>query len=320
MQYKFRRLVHAYTKALPLLLTLFVFLLALSISGCTKNDETKAKPAKRTIVVTYSLLASVVKELAGSNFTVISLIPNGLDIHEWEPSAKDIESVTHATLIVQNGLGLEVGIERALRIAREAGVKFFTAADYIEVRRVGPGEGIPSGDPDQAAGAPDPHLWTDPVQFKSIMLALANYIKDTFGIDLADNAASLAGKFDALDASIRKEVESIPPQNRKLVTGHESLGYFAKEYGFKLIGAIVPSLSTEAAETAFDMAALKRLVRENGVKVIFTEVGTPPQVAEALARDAGVRCVSLITHSLPQDGSYFSFMRNLAHTITKSLE
>jgi len=64
----------------------------------------------------------------------------------------------HTDLIVENGLGLEGGMEKTLEQARAAGVKFFTASDYIIVRHVGQGEGLPSGDPDQAVGAEDPHL------------------------------------------------------------------------------------------------------------------------------------------------------------------
>ncbi|HTX73509.1 MAG TPA: metal ABC transporter substrate-binding protein, partial [Rectinemataceae bacterium] len=109
-------------------------------------------------MVTYAILGSVVGELAGADFRVTSLIPNGLDVHEWEPSAKDIETLDSADLVVENGLGLEGGMEKALAQARAVGRRFFTASDHITVRHVGEGEGIPSGDPDQAVGAADPHL------------------------------------------------------------------------------------------------------------------------------------------------------------------
>jgi len=69
--------------------------------------------------------------------------------------------------------GLEGGMQKTLQVARDSGVKFFTASDYITVRHVGTGEGIPSGDPDQAIGAADPHLWMDPLNMKSIVSALA---------------------------------------------------------------------------------------------------------------------------------------------------
>jgi len=279
-----------------------------------------ATGVRRTIVATYSVLGAVMRELVGDDLDVKVAIPNGLDPHEWEPSARDIERLTHADLIVANGLGLEGGMQKALERAGRSGVKFLTAADHITVRKVGPGEGIPSGDPDQAVGASDPHLWTDPIAIKAVVRALATEIRADFGVDLTARLVDLEKRLDGLDAEIRASVVAIPPANRRLVTGHESMGYFAQRYGLELVGAVVPSLSTQAESSAAGIAALKELMARNGVKVLFTELGTPPRVAETLARESGVRCVPLTTHSLPADGSYFTFMRNLAGTIASSLK
>jgi len=274
----------------------------------------------RTIVVSYSILGSVVKELAGSAFTVRVLVPNGLDVHEWEPSARDIEALNRADLVVVNGLGLEGGMEKALTQARASGRRFFVAGDHIAVRRVGRGEGLPNGDPDQAEGAEDPHLWTDPRAMASVAAALKDEILKDFGIDLSAGAASLISRLGALDTEIREKTSALPPEKRRLVTGHESLGYFAAAYNFRLIGAVVPSLSSDAEASAAGLAALKKLIVENKVRTVFTETGTPKQVVDALAADSGVKVMSLATHSLPADGSYFSFERQLADDILKGLE
>jgi zinc/manganese transport system substrate-binding protein len=114
-------------------------------------------------------------------------------------------------------------------------------------------------------------------------------------------------------------VAAIPEENRKLVTGHESMGYFAQRYGFKLVGAIIPSLSSQAEVSASELAALKELIEGNSVKAIFTELGTPAAVANAISEETGVQVVELTTHSLPDDGSYFTFLRNIASTITNAL-
>ena len=275
---------------------------------------------KKTIVVTYTVLGSLVKELAGNSFVVKTSIPNGLDVHDWEPSAKDIETITKADLIIQNGLDLEGGMQKALKQASDAGVKFFTASDYITVRQVGQGEGIPGDDPDQALGAADPHIWLDPVNMKSVIIALAKYIKDNYSIDLSKNASKLTAKLDSLDDSIKKKVSSISPGKRKLVTGHESMGYFAQRYGFKLVGTIIPSLSTEGDVSASDMAALKKLIAENNVSVIFVELGTPGKVTKNLANEAHVKSVPLITHYLLPDLNYFTFMNTMVDDITQNLK
>jgi zinc/manganese transport system substrate-binding protein len=295
-------------------------LLAFSIlfSACQANAP--AANSQKTIVVTYSILGSVVKDLVGDKAIVFVSMPNGQDPHEWEPSAKDIETLTKADLIVQNGLGLEGGMEKALAQAKEAGVKFFTASDHITVRHVGAGEGIPSGDPDQAVGAEDPHLWMDPVDMKSIVDALAAQIKTGLGIDLSEQAQSLDAQLDSLTQDITGMAATIPANNRKLVTGHESMGYYAQRFGFKLVGAIIPSVSSQAEVSASDLAALKKLIEENQVKAIFTELGTPKAVSDAIGKETGVQVIELTTHSLPDDGSYFTFMRDVTGKIVAGLQ
>jgi zinc/manganese transport system substrate-binding protein len=275
---------------------------------------------QKTIVVTYSILGAVVKDLAGDNAVVTVLVPNGQDPHEWEPSARDMETLLNADLIVQNGLGLEGGMEKALGEARAAGVKIFTASDHIVVRRVGPGEGIPSGDPDQTVGAEDPHLWMDPVAMQSLAHALTVRIQTDLGLDLTARDKDLDARLDALNIEVTNTVNTLPAENRKLVTGHESMGYFAQRYGFLLVGAISPSLTTQGEVSASDLAALKTLIETHRVKAVFTEIGTSRAVSDAIGQETGVKVVVLPTHTLPEDGSYFSFLRNVARVLVDNLK
>ena len=294
------------------------FVLSMLISAC--QAAAPSPSSKKTIVVTYSILGSVVKDLVGDQANVIVSMPNGQDPHEWEPSAKDIETLIKADLIVQNGLGLEGGMQKALGQAKDAGVKFFTASDHINVRHVGVGEGLPTGDPDQAVGAEDPHIWTDPADMQAVVAALAAQIKTDLGIDLSDRAKDLGARLASLQQEILAKVNSLPEASRKLVTGHESMGYFAQRYGFKLVGAIIPSLSTQAEVSASDLAALKKQIEDNQVKAIFTELGTPKAVADAIGKETGVKVIELTTHSMPADDSYFTFERNLANVIVDGLK
>lgn len=307
------------------LLTLLALLLA-ACGGAPTAQPTQAPaittdtPATRpTIVVTYSVLGSVVRDLVGDAAEVVVPMPNGQDPHEWEPSARDIETIMKADVVVQNGLGLEGGMEKTLEQAQAAGVKFFTAAEHITIRTVGEGEGLPTGDPDQAVGAEDPHLWMDPLAMKSVVTALAAQLKSDLGLDVSARATSLSAQLDELNTELAAEVAKLPGANRRLVTGHESLGYFAQRYGFTLVGAIIPAITSQAEVSAGDLASLKQLIEQNQVRAIFTELGTPPQVAQAIGQETGVKVVELTTHALPEDGSYFTFMRNLTAVITQGL-
>ena len=300
---------------------LFALLVLLVVaSACASPSASSSTSGKKTIAVTYSILGGLVKDLVGDKANVVVPMPNGQDPHEWEPSAKDIETLNKADLVVQNGSGLEGGMEKTLAQAEKNGVRFFTASDYITIRKVGPGEGLPTGDPDQAVGADDSHLWTDPLTMKMIVAALAVQLKTDLGLDVADRAKDLDARLDVLNKEIADQIGKVPAANRKLVTGHESLGYFAQRYGFKLVGAIIPSLTSQAEVSAGDLATLKKLIQENQVKAIFTELGTPPAVANAIGKETGVKVIELTTHNLPPDGSYFTFMRDLTKVVTDGLK
>ena len=104
------------------------------------------------------------------------------------------------------------------------------------------------------------------------------------------------------------------------MTGHESLGHFARRYGFTVVGAVIPSLTTEAESSAGSLETLKRLIADHHVTVVFIESGTPARTVDALATETGVVVIPLATHTLPPDGSYFTFERNLADTIVRDLK
>lgn len=298
---------------------LLTFSVCILILAACQTASPAVLDTKKTVVVTYSVLGAVVKQLVGADANVVVLIPNGQDPHEWEPSARDIETLNKADMIVQNGLGLEGGLQKTLSLAEQQGVKTFIASDHITVRKVGSGEGSSNSSPDQAAGVPDPHLWTDPLVIQQAVIALVDQLKTDLGLDFTPAAQLLGTQLDSLNNEITSMVNSLPEGNRKLVTGHDSLGYFADRYGLKLVGAIIPSLTSQAEVSAADMAGLKTLIEQNQVKAIFTELGTPPTIAQAIGQETGVKVVELSTHILPADGSYFTFMRNLAQTIVDNL-
>jgi zinc/manganese transport system substrate-binding protein len=299
-----------------ILLAIFTMVLLYFTPSCHKTDTNNRK----SIVVTYSILGSVVQELVGDKADVIVTIPNGLDLHSWEPSARSIEDINKAALLIRNGLELEAGMEKCLQTAEDKGVKIFTASDHINVRHVEPGEGIPADDMDRALGAPDPHLWTDPVTMKAVVEALVPMLKKELNIDVSVQASDLEGRLDNLDRQIADAVSEIAPENRKLVTGHESMGYFARRYDFKLIGVIIPSLSSQASVSAGDLSGLKKAIMDNRVKAIFTQLGTSPAVAKAIGDETGVQVVELQTNILPPDGSYFTYVKNMVDTIVNALK
>ena len=291
---------------------------ALIAASCGSDEPTSSVSSRPQVVVTYSVLGAVVSDVVGSSADVIVLMPNGTDPHEWSPSAKDIEAMSQADLIVDNGLGLEGELQDPLQEVVANGVALFTVADHIQIRKVKPGEGADPADEDQAAGADDPHMWMDPLTMQQWVGPLATALQQ-LGIDVAAGAARVDKSLEALNSEVEAIVSAVPAAKRKLVTGHESMGYFAERYGFTLVGAIVPAITSQAEASAGDLASLAAKIEAAGVPAVFTEVGTSPATAEAIANDTGAQVVELATHNLTADGTYRSFMLAIATAISDAL-
>jgi zinc/manganese transport system substrate-binding protein len=292
------------------------------VAACGSDDAADARP---TVVVTTPLLGAVVEDLVGEAARVEVVMPNGVDPHDFQPSARDVEALADAELVVENGLDLEEGLEDALGQAREDGVPVFTATEHVSAREVAEGEEEHhegeehEGAEEHAHSGEDPHIWMDPLAMRDVAVALAPVLEGDLGLDLAGRGAEVAAGLEALDAEARETLASVPEGRRKLVTGHESMGYFADRYGFELVGAIIPSLSSQAQASAEALAELRDAVRAAGVPVIFNEIGTPDGVADAIAEETGARVVEIGTHTLPDDGSYATFMREAAVAVAGGL-
>ncbi|MCA1954325.1 MAG: metal ABC transporter substrate-binding protein [Anaerolinea sp.] len=174
----------------------------------------------------------------------------------------------------------------------------------------------------------DPHFWLDP-------LSAVHYVENIRdGLIQADpegkelytkNAAAYIARLQELDGWIREQVKTIPPENRLIVTNHESFGYFADRYGFTVVGTIIPSVSTGSAPSAQQLARLVDRVRSTGAKAIFLETGSNPQLAQQIAQETGLHVVSdLYTHSITPPGgnapTYIDMMKYNVQAIVQALK
>ena len=280
----------------------------------TSEPESSARPI---IVVTYSVLGSVVLDLVGDAADVTILIPDGQDPHDYQPSARDIETINNADIVVSNGLDFEEGLEDVLASAMDNGVSVYMVGENITVRE--PDEDHAEEDhaeeEDHAHGAGDPHLWLSPLSFTEALPSLATAINKATGLSI-DETTSLT-QLTQLDDEITEVMSSI--SSCVLVSGHDEMGYFADRYGCTVVGAIIPSFSTTSEATAKQIADLKVLAATNKVKAVFTGLGTPAEVSEQLASELGIAAVSLSTHYLNGAANYREFMLNLANQIAEAL-
>jgi zinc/manganese transport system substrate-binding protein len=238
------------------------------------------------------------------------VIPNGQDQHDFSPSAKDIEELNNASFVVSNGLDLEEGLEDALVQTEKSGVPVFHIADYVTLRAL-------TSQEENHHGGEDPHIWLDPETLAEAVPALTAALEKALKVDLSQEEQNLITELQDVSASITSVLSEV--DECTLVTGHDSLQYFAARYGCTVVGAVIPSFSTAAEASAGDLAALKKLAQQENVKVIFTELGTPADVAALLSKELGVKLQELSTHVLPSGSGYKEMMLNLASSIATGL-
>ena len=227
------------------------------------------------VVTTTTVFADIVRNVGGSRVSVTSIIPPGVGPEDYEPKPEDARKLADAQLIVSNGVGLDDFLDRLL-----------TSAGGDQPRLV-LGEGIPVITVD---GEPNPHFWLDPTIVRDHYLpAIAGELTalDPAGkATYVANVAAYSATLDALDADLKTKVEEIPAADRKLVTFHDAFPYFARHYGFELIGVILANVGQEP--TAGELAGLVDTVKAAGVKAVFSEAQFSPKLAETLAQEAGV--------------------------------
>jgi len=299
-------------------------LVLLLLAGCGGGEVAGSSlreqcPAPR-VVATTSILGDVVGRIVGEGVEV--LIPVGADPHSFEASARQAAALREADLVVVNGLGLEEGMGGVIRAASAEGATVVEAAAFITPLPIAP---LTTSAGEQGW---DPHLWTDPRRMADVVTGLGE------ALAAADPACAPRWRAAAeeyrqelldLDAGIEALVSGIPAERRKLVTNHQTLGYFADRYGFVVVGTIIPGGTTLAEPSPADLATLVETLRREGVRAVFAENTRPADLARTLAAELGeqVTVVALYTDSLGGPGSgaetYLGMMRTDAERIAAAL-
>jgi ABC-type Zn uptake system ZnuABC Zn-binding protein ZnuA len=289
----------------------FIFIFSLLVSACQAAPKASAS---MQVLATETFLADIAQNVAGDRFVVDSLVPMGLDPHAFEPTPKDVARVSESNILIVNGAGLETWLQPVLENAGGQR-KMIVASAGLANRKPQPGE---------EAGT-DPHFWLDPLNVIQYVKNIQNGLSqaDPSGSDTyAKNADAYIAKLKELDGWIRSQVDTIPPQRRLLVTNHEEFGYFADRYGFKVVGAVIPSFSSEAAPSAQSLAQLIEKIRSTEAPAVFLEITANPQLAQQIAAEAHVNVVTgLVTHSLTDSkGSAPTYLDMIRLNVSKIVQ
>ena len=300
------------------------------------SGSTSAESVERPqIVVTTNILGDVVAAAVGTHADVEVIMPLGSDPHDFAPSARQAESMENADLLIINGAGFEEGMLDLIANVSDTGTQIFSFADQIVLLEFS-GDQEHSDDEHSDAeeedhgheDGDDPHIWTDPTRIAIAVEALEPVVSSLAGVDTAALSASISdyvAELSALDTSMNEALSAVPDVQRVLITNHEVFGYFADRYNFRVVGAIIPSLTTNAEPSAADIDELAKVIGAESIRAIFGETTQSTQLAEALADevDGDVAVVELFSESLGEDGSgaetYVGMMQLNADLIAKAL-
>lgn len=300
----------------PLLLVIgSLVIVACSSTGSGKDSEEKTK-----IVVTTGILADITRQLAGTEANVSQLVPNGADAHDFQISAKERAEIEGSDLLVFNGAGLEAGIPvesfpvRKFELVEHAGRLLEAGDDH---QRENQEHGTSAHEGDEGAGEHgsfDPHVWMDPDRIAAAVPALVRSLSvvDPSGSKVyRERGLRYQRQLRALVREMQTQMESISSDQRKLVTSHDSMAYFAERFDFEILPTPFPATGAEAEGSAGAIADVEVAIEQSGVSAVFPEAESNPAVLERIAERTGVEIVTgLLVESLGPSGSYLEMMRS----------
>ena len=293
-------------KARPIPALLF----ALALAGCTHGAGGSASPQPPggiVVVVTTSTLGALVQSVGDDLIALHMLVPIGSSPETYEPTPRDLIELEHASLVVENGAGLEAWLDKLIK-SSATNARILTLSNVMapQLRAI------------------NPHFWLDPNYSELYVAQIARALSQIDPANAARyraNATAEINRLSELDGWIRKRIATIPPNRRTMIAFHDAWYYFDRRYGIRDVGAIEPSPGKEPS--AADLAALIATARANNVRAVFAEPEFSPKLAKQLADGAGIKTVTdLYDDSLgqaPDLQTYEGMMRHDVDAIVQAL-
>jgi manganese/iron transport system substrate-binding protein len=297
--------------------SLFLLLLsagaAATLAGCgpTSRPSSESGGPKR-ILTTFTIIQDMAQNVAGEAAIVESITKPGAEIHDYEPSPLDLVKAQNVDLVLWNGMGLERWFEKFFQQVKDVPGVVLTEG----IEPVGIGEGPYSG-------KPNPHAWMSPanavVYVENIRKALVNLDPENEAIYNA-NAAAYSEKLKAVDEPVRQKLESIPSQQRWLVSCEGAFSYLTKNYGMKEL--YLWPINADQEGSPQQVQKVVDQVRANQIPVVFSESTISDKAMLQVAKETGARFGGVLyVDSLTNDDgpapSYLQLLQTNADTIVK---
>jgi zinc/manganese transport system substrate-binding protein len=288
--------------------------IAVLLSACAPAPGGPSPSGSLHVLATTTFLADIAQNVAGQRLHVDSLLPPGVDPHEFQPAPQDAIKIAQSQVLIINGLGYESWLTRSLQDDGGQRQVLVAAAGLT-----------PAADPSGEHPDGDPHMWMDP-------LNVAHYVEniragltaaDPAGRDVyAANADAYIARLKDLDAWIKGQVTALPHAKRLLVTNHDALGYFARAYDLQVVGLLIPSVTNEASPSAKQMAGLIDTIKKTGAPAIFLDVSESQDLARQIASATGAKVVTglYVETVSPPGGPAPTYIDMIKHDVTEIVQ
>ncbi|MFZ9919816.1 MAG: metal ABC transporter solute-binding protein, Zn/Mn family [Terrimicrobiaceae bacterium] len=296
---------------------LFFLIAMLACAGL----EVVAQPIR--VASLSTVMADLVRDIGAERVEVIEIVKPGTDPHIFEPSPGDYKTIANSRLLLASGLGFEGYLDKLRPVLEKSGVRLVVGGDVVEPIE-GACEGHEHSEDHHHHGTADPHWWqsVSNVQLVARQIGNALIAIDPAGrVTYEKNAAALEARLEDLGKWVRLQIVQLPKKNRVLVTSHDALGYFAKEYGFEILP--VQGISTSDQPSSQKVRDLIGRIRERGVKAIFAESIENPKVLGQITAETGAKPGGVIYADglgSGDAGTYGGMMRHNVTTIVEALK
>ena len=320
---------------LSLALIAVVALSACAPAATPQPAADSASGAQLKVLATTALVGDAVRVVGGDKIDLTVLLPAGADPHSYEASPQDVAAISNASVVFANGAHLEEWLEPVIENAGAAdklvevsdGITLLDLSDEEEAAEAAEHDEEGAAAESEEAHAGNPHVWTDP---NNIIVWVQNIAAALSKADPANaaayqaNAEAYTAQLRDLDTWIRSQVEQIPAANRIIITDHLVFGYFAEEYGFQQVGAVIPGYSTLSSPSAQELAAIEDAIKNLKVKAVFVGNSLNDSLVQRVTDDTGVQMVHIYTESLSDAAgpaaTYLDFMRYDVNAFVEALQ
>ena len=297
--------------------------LIMGFAACSRSTEKQPiEESTLKIYASFYPMQFLATQIAGDKAQVISLVPAGVEPHDWEPKPKTLAGLQESDMLIYNGAGMEAWLEDFLPSLIKAGVKTVNTSNGLEL--------IPFDEKNKEENhkgdllAYDPHIWVSPAKYKQ---QAQNVLNALIEVDAANkeyyksNYNKLAEQLDKLDSDYRQATKGF--ESKVFIVSHSAFEYLAKEYGLTQLP--IRGVTPQAEPSPAKLAELVQICKENNIKYIFFESLVSPKLSETLAKEVGAETLVLndgqgITEEQMKQGrSYITIMYENLENFKKAL-